>query len=89
MKTTAPNAATRTAGVESADYVLDAVITRAAYAELAEALDAALDENQRLSSCIELLTALANPIDRRASDSGTFDVTDYLVAQELIVAALA
>jgi len=40
-------------------------------------------------SCIERLTASANPIDRRASDSGTFDVTDYLVAQELIVAALA
>ena len=43
----------------------------------------------RLLSCVERLTASVGPIDQLASESGTFDVTDYLVAQELIVAAVA
>ena len=86
MKTTAQNAAIEpTTAVESAYCV----ITPEVHAALAEALDAARDENRRLRSCVERLTASVDPIDQVASEPSTFDVTDYLVAQELIEAALA
>ena len=68
---------------------MSAVITHEEHEALAQALDAARDENEMLKSWVDRLSALVGPVEPAAPDLSTFNVTDYLVSQELIMQVLA